>query len=109
MSPTFSRSGRRDITARSTTTGIPSQSSRRVVSDFLPGSGLTSRQVLSVRIFCDYYDKLRKPREGPPRRLARAELRQGDITWMSNQNYQVHQLRNCSVSGRVCCTLQCYQ
>ncbi|KIP01110.1 hypothetical protein PHLGIDRAFT_123658 [Phlebiopsis gigantea 11061_1 CR5-6] len=28
---------------------------------------------------------------------------------MSNHNYQVHQLRNRSVNGRVCCTLQCYQ
>lgn len=73
------------------------------------GNSFAVIKVLSGRIFCDYYDALRKPREGAPRKLAQAELRQGDITWMSNHNYQVHQLRNRSVNGRVCCTLQCYQ
>lgn len=38
-----------------------------------------------------------------------ASLIKGDVTWLSADCYQVHQLRNESISGEVCCTIQCYQ
>ncbi|KAF9473090.1 hypothetical protein BDN70DRAFT_900038 [Pholiota conissans] len=40
--------------------------------------------------------------QGPP-----AMLKKDDVTWISNDSYQVHQLRN--KSDQLCCTIQCCQ
>ncbi|KAF9470423.1 hypothetical protein BDN70DRAFT_998941 [Pholiota conissans] len=36
-----------------------------------------------------------------------APLKKDDVTWISNDSYQVHQLRK--KSDLLCCTIQCYQ
>lgn len=36
-----------------------------------------------------------------------ATFREGQITWMDPDHYQIHRLRN--KSSAMCCTLQCYQ
>ncbi|KAJ3929093.1 MAG: hypothetical protein NXY57DRAFT_1041080 [Lentinula lateritia] len=71
-------------------------------------------KVLYGTIHAFFYDSLVNP-GGPRMIMDKVELKTGDITWISPQHYQVHQLKNLSKrkeeggEGTVCCTLQCYQ
>lgn len=69
------------------------------------GNSFAVIKVLHGEINAYFYDSLNlSPRVlGPPARLKR-----GDITWISDTHYQVHQLHNESTDGTVCCTIQCY-
>ncbi|KAJ4472344.1 hypothetical protein J3R30DRAFT_1073203 [Lentinula aciculospora] len=70
-------------------------------------------KVLYGTINAFFYDSLVNP-GGPRMIMDKVELNTGDITWISPQHYQVHQLKNLSKrkedggEGTVCCTLQCY-
>ncbi|KAJ3756185.1 hypothetical protein EV360DRAFT_48420 [Lentinula raphanica] len=71
-------------------------------------------KVLYGTIHAFFYDSL--VNSGGPRLIMdKVELKTGDITWISPQHYQVHQLKNLTKrkedggEGTVCCTLQCYQ
>ncbi|KIJ51964.1 hypothetical protein M422DRAFT_223367 [Sphaerobolus stellatus SS14] len=62
-------------------------------------------KVLHGSIMAYYFESLKNPLsigQG-------AKLKKGDVTWISSDNYQVHQLRNESMEGKVCCTIQSYQ
>ncbi|KAJ3992274.1 hypothetical protein F5050DRAFT_1579858 [Lentinula boryana] len=71
-------------------------------------------KVLYGTIHAFFYDSIVNP-GGPRLIMDKVELKTGDITWISPQHYQVHQLKNMSKrkedggEGTVCCTLQCYQ
>ncbi|KAJ3840880.1 hypothetical protein F5878DRAFT_611855 [Lentinula raphanica] len=71
-------------------------------------------KVLYGTIHAFFYNSL--VNSGGPRLIMdKVELKTGDITWISPQHYQVHQLKNLTKrkedggEGTVCCTLQCYQ
>ncbi|CCM00576.1 uncharacterized protein FIBRA_02611 [Fibroporia radiculosa] len=71
------------------------------------GDAFAVIKVLYGSIHVYYFDSLDPP--GPQHIANPAVLKAGDITWLSSQQYQIHQLRNESPHGAVCCTLQCYQ
>jgi len=71
------------------------------------GNSYAVIKVLYGTINAYYFDSIDKPDEKPRQSGSPAELREGDITWISKDNYQIHQLRNESTG--VCCTLQCYK
>lgn len=63
-------------------------------------------KVLYGSINCTWFDAIQENREpqiiGTPVKISK-----GDVTWLGEQQYQVHQLRN--TYKTVCITLQCYQ
>ncbi|RBQ72284.1 hypothetical protein FVER14953_07598 [Fusarium verticillioides] len=63
-------------------------------------------RVLSGKIQVSWFDKVE---EGSPSQLIGNPviLEEGQVTWLSKNQYQVHQLEN--TSDKVCITLQCYQ
>ncbi|KAJ3483071.1 hypothetical protein NLI96_g6558 [Meripilus lineatus] len=67
-------------------------------------------KVLHGLIHAKYFDSLTvQPR---PNQIGTAILKQGDITWLSPNNYQVHQLCNPDgkgPTGLVAITIQCYR
>ncbi|KAI0273448.1 RmlC-like cupin domain-containing protein, partial [Gloeopeniophorella convolvens] len=70
------------------------------------GNSYAVIRVLHGKIQAFYYDSL----ELPPRQLGPpALLKKGDVTWISDKSYQVHQLVNPPEYGSLCCTIQCYQ
>lgn len=52
-----------------------------------------------------FYDSLTSP--GGPHEINTAELREGMVTWIGPDNYQIHKLHNDTET--VCCTIQCYR
>ncbi|KAF9470944.1 hypothetical protein BDN70DRAFT_820660, partial [Pholiota conissans] len=68
------------------------------------GDSFAVIKVLHGQINTFYFDNLQSPgpNQGPP-----ATLKKDDVTWISNDSYQVHQLRN--EPDQLCCTIQCYQ
>lgn len=92
-------------------TAIPSQSSRcSLLINFRLSIliNMLAYKVLSGTIHAYYFDSLDSP-DGPHQIGEPVVLNEGDVTWIADQHYQVHQLRNLSMTGRICCTLQCYQ
>ncbi|KAF8960766.1 hypothetical protein BDZ97DRAFT_1760419 [Flammula alnicola] len=69
------------------------------------GDSFAVIKVLHGKIHAYYFDGLEKP--GPNQQGSPALLMKDDVTWISNNNYQVHQLKN--ESDQLCCTIQCYQ
>ncbi|RMJ04682.1 hypothetical protein CDV36_014642 [Fusarium kuroshium] len=63
-------------------------------------------RVLHGSIKVTWYDALKNGRE-PKRVNNPVTLSKGDMTWLGENQYQIHQLEN--VSDDVCITLQCYQ
>ncbi|KAI9147201.1 RmlC-like cupin domain-containing protein [Paramyrothecium foliicola] len=59
-------------------------------------------KVLHGSINCTWYTSLTKPIE-----IGRASLRKGNVTWIGDNNYQIHKLHN--TTPTVCCTIQCYR
>ena len=59
-------------------------------------------QVLHGEIGCRWFNNLNKPIE-----IGKGVLEKGDITWIGDKQYQIHQLHN--QSDDVCCTIQCYK
>ncbi|MCJ1366397.1 hypothetical protein MMC16_005525 [Acarospora aff. strigata] len=64
-------------------------------------------KVLCGDIRATYYDTLESA-AGPQRLAPPIKLREGDITWLGDENYQIHKLENMSLARRVCCTIQSY-
>lgn len=62
-------------------------------------------KVLHGMINATFYDSLTSP--GGPHEINTAELREGMVTWIGPQNYQIHKLHNDTET--VCCTIQCYR
>lgn len=63
-------------------------------------------RVLSGTIQCSYYDTLVSKVE--PKLLGQPiELDKDQITWLGDNQYQIHALEN--IRSRTCITLQCYQ
>ena len=65
--------------------------------------------MLHGAIECTYYDSLQESPEPNPLYPNPTVLTKGDVTWLGNNIYQIHRLRNLSTEGKVCCTVQCYQ
>ncbi|PYH64912.1 cysteine dioxygenase [Aspergillus vadensis CBS 113365] len=77
---------------------------RSVIHDH--GKACAVIRVLSGTINCTWYDSL--DTEGGPRRLGNtAEFREGQVTWLGENHYQVHSLEN--RTQQTCITLQCYE
>lgn len=66
------------------------------------GNACAVIKVLHGSINCTWYDSLRKPIE-----IGSANLRKGNVTWIGDNNYQIHRLHN--PTPTVCCTIQCYR
>ncbi|EAQ83242.1 predicted protein [Chaetomium globosum CBS 148.51] len=69
------------------------------------GDGSAVMKVLHGKIQATFYDSIDKGRL----QLGTAEFREGDVTWLDQHNYQIHQLHNLTEYLGVCCTIQCYQ
>ncbi|KAJ7806867.1 RmlC-like cupin domain-containing protein [Mycena olivaceomarginata] len=63
-------------------------------------------KVLHGTIECTYFETLTEGKD-PVQLGPKATFREPAVTWLGEENYQVHQLRN--ISQDVCCTIQCYQ
>ena len=63
-------------------------------------------KVLYGSIDCSWYDAVQAHRE--PEQIGKSvKLSKGDVTWLGDEQYQVHKLQNNYKT--VCITLQCYQ
>ena len=63
-------------------------------------------KVLYGSIECSWYDAVQAHRE--PEQIGKSvKLSKGDVTWLGDEQYQVHKLHN--KYNTVCITLQCYQ
>jgi hypothetical protein len=60
-------------------------------------------KVLHGSINCTWYDSLKQE----PVKIGSAYLTKGDVTWIGDNNYQIHKLYNPTLT--VCCTIQCYR
>ncbi|KAK2755774.1 hypothetical protein FQN54_005924 [Arachnomyces sp. PD_36] len=69
------------------------------------GNACAVIKVLHGMINATYYDSLTSP--GGPYEINTAELREGIVTWIGPNNYQIHKLHNDTET--VCCTIQCYR
>lgn len=64
-------------------------------------------KVLKSEINCTYFASLNiLDPEGKPIKIKTAKLSKGQVTWLGENQYQIHQLHNDSKA--VCVTLQCY-
>ncbi|KAM7183531.1 RmlC-like cupin domain containing protein [Naviculisporaceae sp. PSN 640] len=77
---------------------------RSVIHDH--GRACAIIKVLHGSIVSRYYDSIGG--ESGPLPLGSARLHKGAVTWLSPENYQIHQLQNQSTQS-VCCTIQCYR
>ncbi|KAK0707799.1 RmlC-like cupin domain-containing protein [Lasiosphaeris hirsuta] len=66
------------------------------------GNACAVIKVLCGQIDATYYDSLLDGHK-----IGIASLKKDDVTWLSPQNYQIHELRNSY--STVCCTIQCYR
>lgn len=60
-------------------------------------------KVLHGSINCTWYKKLEKESV----QIGSANLRKGNVTWIGDNNYQIHKLLN--PTPTVCVTIQCYR
>jgi hypothetical protein len=67
------------------------------------GNACAVIKVLHGSINCSWYDSLRRDSI----KIGAGNLRTGDVTWIGDNNYQIHKLHNTTPS--VCCTIQCYR
>ncbi|KAK2064963.1 hypothetical protein LY76DRAFT_532079 [Colletotrichum caudatum] len=67
------------------------------------GNACAVIKVLHGEITCTWYDTLDSPRA----QVGSGKLHKGAITWIGDENYQIHKLEN--HSSEVCCTIQCYR
>ncbi|KAJ7117194.1 RmlC-like cupin domain-containing protein [Mycena crocata] len=70
------------------------------------GKSFAVIKVLHGSIQCTYFETIQEGRE-PVQLGPKATFQESAVTWLGDETYQVHQLRN--ISEDVCCTIQCYQ